>query len=158
MLWENMSFGTCRQQRPRSAFSSMQSDQGLHRPLTESLDTTECMNGEQLYFANVHDDLNLHILCMFEDAFSIWADQMQWVFKPMWMPRSACKLLGPVVQSVVSLTSSLRVNSLTILADSMYNILIFFAEKMWVTFALQKLLTFFHQKISENLRITWCKF
>ena len=38
--------------------------------------------------------------------------------------------LGPVVQSVVSLTSSLRVISLSILADSMYNILIFFAEKM----------------------------
>ena len=37
---------------------------------------------------------------------------------------------GPVVQSVVSLTSSLRVNSLTVLADSIYNILIFFAEKM----------------------------
>ena len=37
---------------------------------------------------------------------------------------------GPVVQSVVSLTSSLRVISLTILADSIYNILIFFAEKM----------------------------
>ena len=40
--------------------------------------------------------------------------------------------LGPVVQSVVSLTSSLRVISLTVLADSIYNILIFFAEKMWV--------------------------
>ena len=39
-------------------------------------------------------------------------------------------LLGPVVQSVVSLTSSLRVISLTVLADSIYNILIFFAEKM----------------------------
>ena len=36
---------------------------------------------------------------------------------------------GPVGQSVVSLTSSLRVISLTVLADSMYNILIFFAEK-----------------------------
>ena len=36
---------------------------------------------------------------------------------------------GPVVQSVVSLTSPLRVVSLTILADSIYNILIFFAEK-----------------------------
>ena len=33
---------------------------------------------------------------------------------------------GPVVQSVVSLTSSLRVISLTVLADSIYNILIFF--------------------------------
>ena len=37
---------------------------------------------------------------------------------------------GPVVQSVVRLTSSLRVISLTVLADSMYNILIFFADKM----------------------------
>ena len=47
---------------------------------------------------------------------------------------SACWILGinqgPVVQSVVSLTSSLRVISLTVLANSIYNILIFFAEKM----------------------------
>ena len=35
---------------------------------------------------------------------------------------------GPVVQSVVSLTRSLRVILLTILADSMHNILILFAE------------------------------
>ena len=68
------------------------------------------------------------------------------------------KLLGPVVQSVVSLTSSLRVISLIVLADSIYNILIFFAEKMWVAFAVQKLLTFFQQKISAYLRITRCKF
>ena len=66
--------------------------------------------------------------------------------------------LGPVVQSVVSLTSSLRVISLTVLADSIHNILIFFAEKMWVAFALQKLLTFFQRKISVYLRITRCKF
>ena len=66
--------------------------------------------------------------------------------------------LGPVVQSVVSLTSSLRDISLTVLADSIYNILVFFAEKMWVAFALQKLLTFFQQKISAYLRITGCKF
>ena len=65
---------------------------------------------------------------------------------------------GPVVQSVVSLTSSLRVISLTILAASIHSILIFFAEKMWVAFALQKLPTFFQQKISAYLRITWFKF
>ena len=35
------------------------------------------------------------------------------------------KLQGPVVQSIVSLTVSLRVNSLTVLADSIYNIDIF---------------------------------
>ena len=34
---------------------------------------------------------------------------------------------GPVVQSAVSLTSSLRV--ITVLADSIYTIMIFFAEK-----------------------------
>ena len=36
--------------------------------------------------------------------------------------------------------------SSTVLADSIYNGLIFLAEKMCVAFALQKLLTFFHQK------------
>ena len=64
------------------------------------------------------------------------------------------KKQGPVVQSVISLTSSLRVISLTVLTDSIYNILIFFAEKMWVAFAL----TFFQQKISAYLHITRCKF
>ena len=39
------------------------------------------------------------------------------------------EFLGPVVQSVVSLTRSLRVILLTVLADSIHNILIFFAEK-----------------------------
>ena len=53
------------------------------------------------------------------------------------------KIQDPVVQSFVSLMSSLRVISLTVLADSPYNIPIFFAEKIWVAFALQKLLTFF---------------
>ena len=48
---------------------------------------------------------------------------------------------GPVVQSIISLTSSLRVISLTVLADLIYNILIFF-----------------QQKISAYLRITGCKF
>ena len=62
--------------------------------------------------------------------------------------------LGPVVQSVVSLTSSLRVISLTVLADSIYNILIFFAEKNVSSFCT----AFFQQKISAYLRITRCKF
>ena len=39
-----MSSVICRQQSPRSVCSSGQSDQGLHCLLTESLDTTECMN------------------------------------------------------------------------------------------------------------------
>ena len=44
--------------------------------------------------------------------------------------RLVANLLGPVVQSVVSLTSLLRVISLTVLADLIYNFLKFFAEKM----------------------------
>ena len=44
--------------------------------------------------------------------------------------KSKKKYQGPDVQSVVSLTSLLRVISLTVLADSIYNILIIFAEKM----------------------------
>ena len=63
------------------------------------------------------------------------------------------KFQGPVVQSVVSLTNWLRVISLIVLADSIHNILIFFAEKMWEAFALQKLLTYFQQKISAYLRV-----
>ena len=46
------------------------------------------------------------------------------------LDRSISNSLGPVVQSIVSLTSSLRVILLTVLAGPMYNILIFFAEKM----------------------------
>ena len=48
----------------------------------------------------------------------------------MTKPTIRVKDLGPVVQSTVSLTSSLRVISLTDLVDSKYSILIFFAEKM----------------------------
>ena len=48
------------------------------------------------------------------------------------------KNMGPVVQSVVSLTSSLRIISLIVLADSIYNILIFFAEKSYSHFFSKK--------------------
>ena len=42
--------------------------------------------------------------------------------------------------------SSLRVILLTVLAESVYNILIFFAEKMWVAFALH---VFFSKKFQH---------
>ena len=48
----------------------------------------------------------------------------------MFAGRTCDIALGPVVQSVVSLMSSLRVIWLTVSADSINNILIFFAEKM----------------------------
>ena len=69
------------------------------------------------------------------------------------MDVNTVKVQGPVVQSVVSLTSSLKVISLTVLAGSIHNILICFAVKMWVAFALQKLLTFFSKKY-QNICIS----
>ena len=61
--------------------ASAQSDQGLHCPLTELLDTTECMDREQRpgwYFAHAQDAVSLRILHMFDGTFSlnaahIWA-------------------------------------------------------------------------------------
>ena len=44
---EDMSPAICVQRKPRSACAFAQSDQGLHYPLTESLNTIECMNGGQ---------------------------------------------------------------------------------------------------------------
>ena len=60
---------------------------------------------------------------------------------------------GPVVQSVVSLTSSLRVISLTVLADSIYNILIFFAEKNVSSFCSAKATHIF---LAKNFSIFAC--
>ena len=60
-----------------------------------------------------------------------------------WAFTTTASVLGPVVQSVVSLTNSLRVISLTVFADSIYNILIFFQQK---------------NSAYEYLRITRCEF
>ena len=56
-------------------------DQGIHCLQTESLDTTICMNGEQRpqwYIARAQDDLNLHILRMYEGTFSLNTAHMVW--------------------------------------------------------------------------------
>ena len=69
-----MSSDTSRQRRPRSDCAFAQSDQGLHCPQTESLDTTEYFTGDQVPgcdFAHVQDDVNLHILHMLKITFSL---------------------------------------------------------------------------------------
>ena len=66
--------------------------------------------------------------------------------------RLACQ--GPVVQSVVSLTSSLRVISLTVLADSIYNILIFFAEKMCKSYSHFSSKKYQHICVSLDVNLT----
>ena len=63
------------------------------------------------------------------------------------------KNLDPVVQSIVSLTSSLRGQLVKCFMTLSSNTLIFFAEKMREAFALQKLLTFFQQKFWRILDI-----
>ena len=59
------------------------------------------------------------------------------------------ELLGPVVQSIVSLTKSLVNDSLSLLVHLKSSVLIFFAEK---------LLTFFRQKMAVFLCIICFKF
>ena len=68
-----------------------------------------------------------------------------------WFYHSKIKIknLGPVVQSVVSLTSSLRVISLTVLADSIYNFLIFFAEKCELLLHCKSYSHFFSKKFQH---------
>ena len=56
---------------------------------------------------------------------------------------------GPVVQSIVGLTSSLRGQLVKCLKTLLPNTLIFFVEKMR---EVQKLLSFFRQKILAYLR------
>ena len=73
-LNENVSSGICEQRRPRSACASAQSDQGLHCPLTESLDIAEYMNGDQgpdetLRMRRMN--LNLCVFRLFVDTFCL---------------------------------------------------------------------------------------
>ena len=72
-------FGHMRTARPRSAWVSMQSDQSLHCPPVISLDTKECVNGEQRprrCLAHVQDDVNSLILRMLEGTFSLGVAHM----------------------------------------------------------------------------------
>ena len=62
------------QGRSRLACASIQSEQDFHCPLRKLLGPTKCIYGAQRlrwYFAHAQDDLNLHILCIFEDTFSL---------------------------------------------------------------------------------------
>ena len=78
-----------------------------------------------LYDTKTYDSQCAQYIAIFRDY------HMVFDYHLMYQPEiQANKYQGPVVQSVISLTSSLRVISLTVLADSIYNILIFFAEKI----------------------------
>ena len=68
------------------------------------------------------------------------------------LSKKGCAHLGPIVQSIVSLRSSLRGQLIKYFTTLLLNTLKFFVEKMREAFALQKLLTFFQQKILANFR------
>ena len=59
---------------------------------------------------------------------------------------------GLVVQSIVSFMNSLRCQLVKCFTTLQPNPLIFFAEKLREAFAVQKLLTFFQQKIMAYFR------
>ena len=61
------------------------------------------------------------------------------------------ELLGPVVQSIVSLKTSLVVKLLTVLVSTIFNLQVFMLKKCEKLLQMQKLLTFFQQKYKYML-------
>ena len=58
---------------------------------------------------------------------------------------------GPVVQNILSLTTSLRRQLVKYMATTLSNTLVFFVEKNVRIFCTQKIVTFFQQKIKMYL-------
>ena len=67
------------------------------------------------------------------------------------------RVLGPVVQSIVSLMSLLRDQLVKCFTTLLPNTLTFFVERMREAFALQKLLTFFSTKNIDIFEILMFK-
>ena len=78
------------QRRPRSACASAQSDQGLHYPLIESLDTTESMMESEGSddTSRVQDVVNPYIVRMLEGTFSLGTTQVSQVRFPSKLPNN----------------------------------------------------------------------
>ena len=72
---------------------------------------------------------------------------LAWLFSLLASKRCR-QILGPDVQNFVSLTSSVKTNALTVVAKVFFKYIDIFAAKMWVDFAVQKLLTFFSKNIN----------
>ena len=100
---------------------------------------TICMKWQNLSFLAKIREIFQYLICW---NFTQSAEHETFPFYILRKPT----VLGPVVQSVVSLMSSLRVISLTVLADSIYNILIFFAEKNVSSFCTAKATHIFSAK------------
>ena len=133
---KNKSAAPCKKRVIRAVWS------GPSCLLTESLDTTECINEEQMlgwvfkcsHYKQMHITYRLSI-CM---------RPYVTIFKDDW-PRNILIFRAQLFKA------SLRVILLTILADSIYDILIFFAEKMWVAFAVQRICVSLDENFNDSL-------
>ena len=71
---ENVPYGICGQRSLRSARASTQSDQSLHCPLTELLDTIECFNCKQMSgwdFAHAQGGVYLYFWACSKELFRL---------------------------------------------------------------------------------------
>ena len=121
---------------------------------SEGLDQTAQMPNDT---ARMHSDLGLHCPNM-PETFSHSEAHMRTVKIQERAEVDSQTMIwdqGPVVQSVISLMSLLRVISLTVWADSIYNILIFFAEKMWVAFSYSHFFSKKFQHICVSLDVNF---
>ena len=65
--------------KPRSACTSLQSDQDLHCPQPESMDTTECIKGEQ-----IPDETMYMQRMMWIHTFCAYSRHIFWMTRPIW--------------------------------------------------------------------------
>ena len=73
--------------------------------------------------------------------------------KSISLPADVCKTLGPVVQSIVSLTSLLVVKMLTVLVSTLSNSQVFLLKKMRVLTFFSKILTYMPFLMIKDLTI-----
>ena len=91
-LWHNMDYpcknvylGICGQRRPRSALRIRAVDQGLHWPLTKSLDITECIvQKPRRYFAHAQDNLNAQFAHVRRQLFRLTRFICRWALRQHW--------------------------------------------------------------------------
>ena len=81
------------------------------------------------------EDLNLRVLYRFSVVFLKRYNFSDFLLAFLHISSFLHRGLGPVVQSIVSLTSSLVVKMLTVLVSSISNSQVYVLKKMWVAFA-----------------------
>ena len=139
---------------------------GIFFPVIHSVESNDSVSGQWRPWS---DSTNTPVIlrrCTLILAFTVPICPKPFpIVRPMWQwrsrkePRWTVKTMiwdqGPVVQSIISLMSSLRVISLTVWADSIYNNLIFFAEKMWVAFSYSHFFSKKFQHICVSLHVNF---